>query len=222
MLSKYDMHIFSHTHTALNNNNIFKPHLLSLSQRTVSPQQHENMRRDWDDNLVLPGCDAAGVSCLQLQDHGVVALLEWWDVQPSLILLQSLLGQKTHNSLKCCSAEKRKLPPIANSTCLFSASFTAWLTWFRIFLQHSSALFTFSLSSSSSVWKIQRNSKKEIQAHMKLIFTAVRFKDMTCFQDAAFSEFLPWPSTDWLSNCYLCTWPCFPKAVGTSWISAPP
>lgn len=36
-------------------------------------------------------------------------------------------------------------------TCLFSASFTAWLTWFRISLQHSPALFTFSFSSPSTV-----------------------------------------------------------------------
>lgn len=36
-------------------------------------------------------------------------------------------------------------------TSLFSASLTAWLTWLRIFLQHSPAFFTFSRSSPSSV-----------------------------------------------------------------------
>lgn len=98
----------THTHTALNNNSIFKPHLLSLSQRTVSPQQHDNMRRDWDDHLVLPGCDAAGASCLQLQDHGVVALLERWDVQPSLILLQSLFGAENTQLIEMLFCWKEK------------------------------------------------------------------------------------------------------------------
>lgn len=36
-------------------------------------------------------------------------------------------------------------------TCLFSASFTSWLTWVRIFRQHSPARFTLPLSSGSSV-----------------------------------------------------------------------
>lgn len=42
---------------------------------------------------------------------------------------------------------------------MFSASFTAWLTWLRICLQHSPARFTFSLSSPFSVKKQHRQQR---------------------------------------------------------------
>lgn len=86
---------------------------------------------------------------LQLQDHGVFVLLEGRHVQPPLVLLQFLW--KAHDSSPASGSDPEvDLQLTSNSTCLLSASLTAWLTWFRIFLQHSPALLTFSFSSPSS------------------------------------------------------------------------
>lgn len=65
----------------------------------------------------------------------------------------SLFGVENTQFFGMLFCWKWNMSKSVNSTCLFSASFTAWLTWLRIFLQHSSALLTFSLSSSSSVCK---------------------------------------------------------------------
>lgn len=88
-------------------------------------------------------------------------------------------------------------------TCLFSASFTAWFTWLRMFLQHSPAFFTFSLSSPSSVDKGTHRIKKSND--FSFFFSFVN-DSIQCFR----------------SKLYLCIWRCSPAAAGTLSVAAFP
>lgn len=75
-------------------------HHLPLGQVQVLQEEEDNltmppMTRLWSVMYNTQGCTRRGVSYLQLQDHGVLALFEGRDVQPPLILDESLLREDT-------------------------------------------------------------------------------------------------------------------------------
>lgn len=105
------------------------------------------------------------VCYLELQDQWVFTLFQWRQIQPSLILFQPLqrkhtTGNEYNLNLLLTWMHWRTFCLVC--TCLFSASFTASLTWLRTFLQHSPALFTFSLSSQSSAGELTKQTKKKV------------------------------------------------------------
>ena len=71
----------------------------------------------------------------------------------NLLWYSSSLWTNISSDVLCVDGHVVPTLPVLDFTCLFSASLTAWLTWFRIFLQHSPALFTFSFSSPSAAGK---------------------------------------------------------------------
>lgn len=91
---------------------------------------------------------------LKLGNHGVLALLQRREIKSSLVVLQPLRHKQQPPNSRAVVRLFHVWPATLNCarlTCLFSASFTSWLTWLRIWRQHSQARFTLLFSSASSL-----------------------------------------------------------------------